>query len=126
MKFSLNSIILFVQDTEKLKQFYTTFLKLEVIEETKSEWVLLKSGNCSIGLHKAGVEYQVSEDEEINHESNTKIVFDTDMDIFKIREEFLKNDVKMREIRTFENYDYQLCDGEDPEGNVFQIRQKKK
>ena len=31
----------------------------------------------------------------------------------------------MREIKTFENYDYWLCDGEDLEGNVFQLKQRK-
>jgi hypothetical protein len=31
----------------------------------------------------------------------------------------------VKEITTFDNYDYWLCDGEDPEGNVFQLRQRK-
>jgi hypothetical protein len=31
----------------------------------------------------------------------------------------------MREIKTFDNYEYWLCDGEDPEGNVFQLKRKK-
>jgi hypothetical protein len=32
----------------------------------------------------------------------------------------------MKEIKTFDNYDYWLCDGEDLEGNVFQLKQRKK
>jgi hypothetical protein len=52
---------------------------LEIIEETKAQWVLLKAGHCAIELNQMGKEY-----------------------------------------------DYWLCDGEDPEENVFQLKQKKK
>jgi hypothetical protein len=31
----------------------------------------------------------------------------------------------MQQIKTFENYDYWLCDGADPEGNIFQLKQRK-
>jgi len=31
----------------------------------------------------------------------------------------------MREIKTFDGYAYWLCDGQDPEGNVFQLKQSK-
>ena len=48
------------------------------------------------------------------------------MKISPLREQLLNQHVPMREIKTFDNYDYCLCDGEDPEGNVFQLKQKKK
>jgi hypothetical protein len=31
----------------------------------------------------------------------------------------------MQEVTTFDGYDFWLCDGKDPEGNVFQIKQRK-
>jgi len=34
--------------------------------------------------------------------------------------------VLIKEISIFKNYDYLLCDGEDPEGSVLQIKQSKK
>ena len=126
MKLALTTIIFFVQDVEKLKNFYTAHFQLEVIEEIPSEWALIKAGVCSIGLHKAGKEYLVSADEEFKAESNTKIVFEMDGDIAEMRSRLVKANVMIRELKTFPNYAFWLCDGEDPEGNVFQLKQKKK
>ena len=57
--------------------------------------------------------------------NNVKIVFEIEEDINSLRLKLLGKNVSMREIKTFENYDYWLCDGEDPEGNVFQLKQRK-
>lgn len=46
--------------------------------------------------------------------------------IYPWRELLLANKISMQEVKTFDNYDYFLCDGEDPDGNVFQIQQRKK
>jgi catechol-2,3-dioxygenase len=124
MKLNLDSIILFVQNVEKLRSFYAGILNLEIVEEIKSEWLLLKAGHCNIGLHKIGDQYNT--EEEYKFDNNTKIVFDIDEDISKIREQLLNKNVPMKEVKTFDNYDYWLCDGEDPEGNVFQLKQRKK
>lgn len=124
MKTILKGIILFVQDTDKLKSFYTDNFNFEVIEEIKSEWVLLNAGGFELGLHKSN-QHLVSSEKSSCENSNAKIVLEIDEDIFSIRELLLKKNTALREIKTFENYDYWLCDGEDPEGNVFQIKQKK-
>ena len=100
-------------------------LNLELIEEIKSEWVLLRAGNCKIALHKAGTEFQKTPEKEFKVDSNTKLVFEIDDDIFKVREILIKDNVALKEIKTFDNYDYWLCDGEDPEGKVFQLKQRK-
>lgn len=125
MKFSLETIILFVQDVEEVKLFYIDIFDLEIIEESKSEWVLLKAGNCKIGLHKIGQQYLEQNKGAFHIEGNTKIVFETDEDIYKVRARLLFKNVMIKEIKTFDGYDYLLCDGEDPEGNVFQLKQKK-
>jgi len=125
MTFFITSIILFVQDVDKLKKFYIDYFQLEVAEEIKAEWVLLNAGICKIGLHKAGPGHLASPAKKLEENSNTKIVFETGEDIFKLREQLTANQVKIKEVKTFNNYDYWLCDGEDPEGNVFQIKQKK-
>ncbi len=122
MKLNLDTIIIFVQNVEKLRSFYINILKLDIVEETKSEWVLLKAGNCKIGLHKMGDLY-INTDKSNN---NTKIVFEIDEDIEQLRKQLMEKAVLLKEIKTFDNYDYWLCDGEDPEGNVFQLKQKKK
>ncbi len=120
----LNSIIIFVQNVSNLKNFYTGKLNLEVIEEIESEWVLLKAGDCNIALHKVGKKYE-SSDPNFTINGNTKMVFEIEGDIFQEREMLLSEKVSVSEIKTFDNYDYWLCDGEDPEGNIFQLKQKK-
>ena len=75
MKLNLNSIILFVQNVDKLKSFYAGILKLDIVKEFKSEWLLLKAGNCDIGLHKIGDQYPDSSQPAFKFGNNTKIVF---------------------------------------------------
>ncbi len=125
MKLKLETIIIFVQNVDKLKTFYVDILKLDIVEESKSQWLLLKAGNCSIGLHKIGEQYLDSNQAEFKFDNNTKIVFEIDENIHMIREQLIKENVSLREVTTFDNYDYWLCDGEDPEGNVFQLRKRK-
>jgi catechol-2,3-dioxygenase len=126
MKLNLDTIILYVQNVDKLKSFYINILKLDIVEEYQSIWILLKAGNGKIGLHKIGDQYPEKSKGEFKFDNNTKIVFEVDEDINKVREHLLNQNVFMKEIKTFDNYDFLLCDGEDPEGNVFQLKQKKK
>lgn len=125
MKLNLETIIIFVQNVDKLKLLYVDILKLEVIEESKSEWLLLNAGNCKIGLHKIGDQYLDKSNGEFKFDNNTKIVFEIEEDINKVRADLLDKNVLLKEIKTFDNYNYWLCDGEDPEGNIFQLKQKK-
>jgi catechol-2,3-dioxygenase len=125
MNLKLESIILFVQNVDKLKAFYVDILKLDIIEESKSQWLLVKAGNCCIGLHKIGEPYLDSNQGEFKFDNNTKLVFEIEDDIHQIREQLIKENVMLKEVITFDNYEYWLCDGEDPEGNVFQLRQRK-
>lgn len=125
MKLNLDTIILYVQNVDKLKTFYINILNLEVAEEYQSVWVLLKAGNCKIGLHKIGDRYLDKIKDGYKFDNNAKLVFEIDEDINKMREQLIKQDVFMKEIKTFDDYYYWLCDGEDPEGNVFQLKQKK-
>lgn len=125
MKFNLDTIILYVQNVEKLRSFYVDVFQLEVIEEYQSIWVLLKAGSGKIGLHKMGDQYPDKIKGDFKTDSNTKIVFEIDEDIHATRQILLEKKVTMKDVKTFDNYDYWLCDGQDPEGNVFQLKQKK-
>lgn len=126
MKVNLDTTIFYVQDVERLKSFYTTIFELEILEEYQATWVLLKAGHGKIGLHKIGPEYWDESKGAFKFDNNTKIVFEINEDIHKIRAVLLTQHVAMREVKTFEGYGYWLCDGEDPEGNVFQLKQQKK
>lgn len=125
MNIKLDTIIFYVRDVKKLQNFYVENFNLKTIEQDEI-WVLLNAGSINIGLHKIGDQYL----EKINlyqeFDNNTKIVFEIDLDIETARNELISRNVEMREIKTFENYNYWLCDGIDPEGNVFQLRAKKK
>lgn len=125
MKINLDTIILYVRDVTKLKTFYTDILGLAIVEEYQSVWTLLHAGNGRIGLHKMGDQYLGKLKEGYQFDNNTKIVFEIDEDINKAREQLVIKNVVMKEIKTFDDYDYWLCDGEDPEGNVFQLKQRK-
>ncbi len=124
MKLKIEKIIIFVRDVDRLKAFYVDILNLALIEEVKSEWVLLKAGHCQVGLHKTGDQY-MNAHEEFKFHNNTKIVFEIDESIFEAREDLKKRNVPIKEIVTWDNYDFWICDGTDPEGNVFQLKQSK-
>ena len=108
-----------------LKQFYVDTLKLEIIEEFKSDWLLLKAGNYKIGLHKIGKQYLNTNKGSFTFDNNTKIVFEIDENIYEIREQLIKKNVTLQNVKTFDNYQFLFCDGKNPEGNIFQLKQRK-
>ncbi|WP_284464568.1 hypothetical protein [Chryseobacterium sp.] len=124
MNVKLNSIILYVQNIELLKNFYVENFNLKVIEEDRI-WILISAGAVNIGLHKIGDEYLEKIEAGYQFDNNTKLVFEIDLNIETARNELLSRNVQMRAIKTFENYDFWLCDGTDPEGNVFQLKCRK-
>lgn len=125
MTLKLDTIIIFVKGLESLKDFYVDVLGLEIIEETPDQWLLLGAGGCNLGLHQIGEEYLDESNEDTKYETNTKIVFEIDGDIHVLRNDLLSKNVTIKEVMTWDNYPYLLCDGEDPEGNVFQLKSKK-
>lgn len=124
MKARLTAIILYVQNVQLLRNFYVENFNLKVIEEDPV-WVLLDAGGAQIGLHKIGDQYLGKIEAGHLFDNNTKIVFDIDTDIESARNQLISKNVQMREIKTFDNYPFWLCDGTDPEENVFQLRSKK-
>ncbi|MEJ5105043.1 VOC family protein [Chryseobacterium sp. MYb328] len=124
MNIKLESVILYVQNTSLLRNFYVENFNFKVLEED-SIWVLMNAGTVNIGLHKIGDQYLEKIENGHQFDNNTKLVFEADTDIETARNELLSKNVHMREVKTFENYDFWLCDGTDPEGNVFQLKCKK-
>ncbi|REC62827.1 hypothetical protein DRF65_08370 [Chryseobacterium pennae] len=124
MNIKLESVILYVQNTSLLRNFYVENFNFKVLKED-SIWVLMNAGTVNIGLHKIGDQYLEKIERGHQFDNNTKLVFEADTDIETARNELLSKNVHMREVKTFENYDFWLCDGTDPEGNVFQLKCKK-
>ncbi|MEL7004108.1 MAG: VOC family protein [Bacteroidota bacterium] len=98
---------------------------LTVVEKIQDEWLLLSAGEVTLGLHGTKKNPDKESQENIKFHSNTKIIFEVEQDINALRDQLVSKGVKLKDVITWDNYDYWLCDGEDPEGNVFQLKQKK-
>jgi len=120
---TLDRIILFGNDIKGLKGFYQSIFKLVLIEEIENEWVVFKAGLIELALHRIGSEYY--NDSNFKAERNTKLVFTITKEMASFRAELIEKGVQMKEIKSFEGIDFLFCDGEDIEGNVFQLSQKK-
>lgn len=118
----INRIILFGYDINKLKLFYQTNFNLHLIEEIENEWLVFDAEGIEIAFHLIGEGYRTKPNFRV--ESNFKIVFNVD-DLVGFRAQLINNGVKMGKVKSFEGFDFIICDGEDFEGNVFQLSQKK-
>lgn len=122
-RLGLVRIILFGVDLNSLRDFYVQNFGCSVIEETPGEWIVLDTGEVELALHKVGKEFEPESGGAFRAESNVKMVFRLHADISEFRSMLLTKGVKMGDIRTFHGNQAFFCDGEDPEGNVFQIQQ---
>ncbi|MFN8357467.1 MAG: VOC family protein [Spirosomataceae bacterium] len=125
MKLRFDTLVIFVQDLAVLRHFYTDILGLEIVEEMGDDWLLLDAGAAHLGLHRIGEAYRHSSEEPYQFDNNTKLVFETQDDLSQLRDFLAVNGAIVHEIKTFPDYDFLLFDGQDPEGNVFQIKQRK-
>lgn len=118
----VSRLILYVRNVALLKAFYQTRFGLRVTEEIEGEWVVLDGGGIEIALHLAGEPYRSSALTGGSN-SNTKLVFSIPADLAEFRERLIDAGVRMRGIKSYDGFPSLLCDGEDPEGNVFQLAQ---
>ena len=124
MHIALNRVILFVQHVSALTEFYQTHFGFQLTEEIKGEWAVLKTGNCELALHKAGVAYGTNNNNPPGENNNVKLVFETDADLHQLREKLIDGNVAMKEIKFFKAFPFLFCDGADIEGNIFQLVQR--
>lgn len=122
-KMIIAGTILFVHDLENLKRFYIDHLSLDLSSEIPHEWVLLKAGAIELGLHKITEGYDFTASK--HSETNSKLIFETSEDIFVVHKRMLEQQIIVMEVKTWDDYPYWVFDGNDPEGNVFQIRKRK-
>jgi predicted enzyme related to lactoylglutathione lyase len=118
MNVSLTRILLYVQDVDRLATFYRDVFDLATVEAIPGEWAVLAAGSCELALHRVGPAYRRP---GAMTESNAKLVFAVDRDLTELRAELIARGVAMREIKSFPPLTGALCDGTDPEGNVFQL-----
>jgi hypothetical protein len=104
--------MLFVQDVAGVAGFYRDKLGLHPLGEITPEWVEMKTGSCTIALHR------VAKPLRERGKPSAKIVFGV-KDVQAAKSLLESRGVNMGKINSFS--DIQICDGEDPEGNLFQI-----
>lgn len=119
MPFTLNRILIYAHDVDNLAQFYSTHFSLPLLETVPGEWAVLGGAGAELALHRAGPAWQ--DKEAPGHGSNAKIVFRVTEDLAALRQHLVDAGVSMREPKRFEGFPMLLCDGVDPEGNVFQL-----
>jgi hypothetical protein len=117
----MSRLILFVRDVALLRSFYQTHFGFPVTEEIENEWAVLKAGEIEIALHRVGEPYR--ELPKHTNTSNAKIVFSMESGLSELREKLLSAGVRMRDLKRYDGFAQLMCDGEDPEGNVFQLSQ---
>ncbi|MDN3582478.1 VOC family protein [Mucilaginibacter flavus] len=115
-------IILFGQNITKLKDFYIENFGFSLVEEIEDQWAVLKAGSMELAFHKIGEAYQTTE--EFKAVSNTKLIFKVEGDLAGLRERLIDKGVLLGEIKSFEGIKALFCDGEDVEGNVFQLEEQ--
>ena len=126
MNIQLSRIILFGKDITALRLFYQEHFGFTLVEEIESLWVVLQAGPIQIAFHKIGAAYFPENGEPFKAESNTKIVFEVAEGLPALRESLLQKGVLVHDIKSFEPSLSLYCDGEDIEGNVFQLAQTKR
>jgi catechol 2,3-dioxygenase-like lactoylglutathione lyase family enzyme len=117
----MSRLILYVRDVELLKSFYQNHFGFPVAEEIENEWAVLTAGEVEIALHRVGEPYR--ERPKHTNTSNAKIVFSVESGLSELREKLLTAGVRMRDLKRYDGFAQLMCDGEDPEGNVFQLSQ---
>lgn len=110
MGFRINRIILFAKNIPALAKFYEEVFGLTIKGAPDKSWIELSAGGVSLALHK-GTPPPPSR-------GTPKLVFYCS-DVAKTRESLLVKGVSLDKLKIFG--DLHLCDGKDPEGNVFQL-----
>lgn len=119
MKAELSRLILFVDDIEKMSAFYREVLGLDVLPGGTDGFVCFSAGASQVCLHSLPAEYRSDGGDYPKREDTyVKFVFYS-ADVEADRQYLLGRGVRMNETVRYD--EIELCDGADPEGNIFQI-----
>lgn len=107
----LSRVIIFTRDVDRLAKFYSLHFGLEPVGEANDEWTELSAGACNLAFHRTAEKTDGSD-------KGIKFVFAAD-DVAAEKTKLEGVGIKMTKIFTFGNIE--MCDGQDPDGNRFQI-----
>jgi catechol 2,3-dioxygenase-like lactoylglutathione lyase family enzyme len=119
----LSQTIVFAKDMARMVAFYGDALGLPILEGTPEDgWVKFDAGGCALALHAIppaiAARIDIQDPPRARGDTPIKLAFHVD-DVDAARENLVARGVPMQEVRRRDAT--ALCDGLDPEGNVFQI-----
>lgn len=108
---TLNRVIVFVKDMAAMRAFYEQKLGLQAVGYSDAGWVSYDAGGSFIAFHsQTGAKHSGG--------SALQIVFHSD-DVPAARAELIARGVAMGKLWSGDGLSF--CDGQDPEGNWFQL-----
>ena len=116
----LGAVILFAKDLQRLAEFYNEALGLPVIDApTAPGWLELDAGGVRLALHsippRLARQIEITHPPRAREENPAKQVFEVD-ELDAMRRRLVHHGATM-----FEPKSSGICDGLDPEGNVFSL-----
>lgn len=124
MKLGISRVIIFAKDMEKMASFYGSVLGLPCVEtvDDSAEFVSFDAGAIDLALHGIPEKYarslQISDPPVAREGTPIKVAFGVES-VNETRRELESRGATMGPVREFGAL--QLCDGTDPEGNIFQL-----
>lgn len=120
----LNRIIIFVANVQKCAQFYQQVFGFKPVksDDDPTEWLELDTGGCRLAFHKVhGVKGKVTSPTG-GVRNPHKIVFFA-KNVESARTKITARGGLMGPVRKFGKLE--LCDGQDVEGHVFQVSNRR-
>ena len=120
----LGTVTLYAKDLKKMVAFYRDALGFAIIPSRydPGEFVVLDAGNTQLCLHQIpeviARNIESSDPSQSNSKVPAKITFVIE-DIEGMRERLIARGLAMGSLQSFPPLLF--CDGQDPEGNLFQI-----
>ena len=119
----LNQVMVFAKDMPRMRTFYRDVIGLVPVDETEADqWLRFDAGGCFLALHAIPAaiakDIEITQPPQARSDTPIKLTFHAD-DVDAARARLIAHGAQMLEVRRFGSLS--LCDGLDPEGNVFQI-----
>ena len=116
----LGTAMIFAKDLQRMTEFYHDALGLPLIPGTGTPgWVELDAGGVRLALHaippRIARQIEITQPPRAREETPLKLLFEVD-DLHAVRRRLVQFGATM-----FEPRNSGICDGLDPEGNVFSL-----
>jgi predicted enzyme related to lactoylglutathione lyase len=116
----LGTAMIFAKDLQRMAEFYHEALGLPLLPGTSAPgWVELDAGSVRLALHaippRIARQIEITQPPRAREETPIKLLFEVD-DLQAVRRRLVQFGATM-----FEPRNSGICDGLDPEGNVFSL-----